>query len=120
MIVKEYFNKYLKDGNSVTFIVAKAEKDNATPFYHPAYITTPICYVREWLKNDKMVDYIVLNDKQPPIDWLSGAKWSSQFNCGFLTCILIISREELHKLYGEEQVDSIEKFIENEIEKRVR
>lgn len=115
MTVKEYFNRYLKDNDSVTFIVAKAEKDKATPFYHQVYSTTPIYCVWEWLKNDKMVDYIVLNDKQAPIDWLSGAMWNNQFNCGHLTSMLIISKEELHKLYSKEQADSIEKYIENKI-----
>lgn len=117
MTVKEYFKKYLKDNDSVTFIIAKAEKDETTPFYHTVYNTTPILCVWEWLEVDE-VDYIVLNDKQPPIDWLSGASWNNTFKRGDLTCMLIISRDELHTLYSEEQADSMEKFIDNEISKR--
>ena len=120
MTVKEYFKNHLKDNDSVTFIIAKAEKDAMSPFYHPTYATTPINYVWQWIKNDKIMDYIILNDKQSPIDWLSGAKWNNQFNRGYLTCMLIISREELHTLYSKEQADSMEKFIENEIAKRVK
>lgn len=119
MTVKEYFNRYLKDNNSVTFIVAKAKKDDATPFYHPVYSTTPILCVWEWMETD-IVDYIVLNNNQAPIDWLSGAMWIHQFNCGHLTSMLIISKEELHKLYSKEQADSMEKYIENEIVKRIK
>lgn len=116
MTVKEYFKKYLKDNNAVTFIIAKAEKDKATPFYHPVYNTTPILHVWEWLEDDKM-DYIVLNDKQAPIDWLSGSSWNNAFKRGDLTCMLIISREEFYTLYSQEQANSMEKFIENEISK---
>ena len=118
MTVKEYLEKYRKDNVSVTFIVAKAEKDEMSPFYHPVYMTTPIFNVWEWMKNDKMMDYIVLNDNQAPIDWLSGANWNNRYNHGDLTCMLVISKEELHTLYSKEQAASIEKFIEKEIVKK--
>ena len=117
MTVKEYFENHLKENDKVTFIVAKAEKDKTTPFYSPVYTTTPIRCVWEWLEVDNVMNYIILNDKQPPIDWLSGAKWNNDFKRGNLTCMLVISRDELYTLYSKEQANSMEKFIDNEIAK---
>ena len=114
MKVREYLDKKLNIANDVTFIVAKAEKDEHTPFYHSVYATTPIHTVSEW-KDSKMMDYIILNDKQNPIDWLSGATWNNRFKSGDLTCMLVISQEDMYTLYSKEQADRMEKFIENKI-----
>lgn len=115
MTVKEYFQKYLKDSNSVAFIIAKAEKDEASPFYHAIYRTTPMRGVYEWLNGGSTLDYIVLNDKQAPIDWLSGVPWINHFKSGHLINMLIISKEDLDVLYGQEGANSMEKFIEEKI-----
>ena len=115
MTVKEYFDMYLQKNDHVTFIITRAEKDTTTPFYHNVYTTTPIFCVWEWLKNDKMMDCIILNDKQPPIDWLSGAIWNNMFNRNDLDCMLVISRDELYTLYSKEQADSLERFIDKTI-----
>lgn len=119
MTVREYFKRYGNGENvhgirEVTFIIAKAEKDEHSPYNHPVYTTTPIRVVGEWMES-KIMDYIVLNDCQPPIDWMSGAMWKHQFKRGWLTSMLIISREELCKLYSEEQAASMEAFINKEI-----
>lgn len=116
MKVKEYL-EHLKVSNDVTFIIAKAEKYENVQSYYPVYKTTPIYKVSEWKNNESgILDYVVLNNKQNPIDWLSGSRWNNQFEAGRLECILAIKQEELYTLYSnKEQADSLEKFIENEI-----
>lgn len=117
MKVKEYFQlAQLGKYSDVTFIKARARKDANTPFHHAEYQTTPICPVIEWC-DSKLMSYIVLNNKQAPIDWLSGAKWLHNFNCGNLHSLLIISEEDLKTLYGEKQAQSMEKYIDDEIKK---
>lgn len=115
MKVKEYLQNK-KPSDQVTFVVVKAEKDEHSPFYHNAYTTTPIMYVQD-VVNSKINDYIILNDKQNPIDWLSGAKWNNWFKADHLMCMLVISQEEFYKMYSKEQADGMELFIEKEIRK---
>jgi hypothetical protein len=114
MKVKEYLKKYNVTGD-VTFIIAKAEKDENTPFYHSAYVTTPITHAT-WLEDKcpRMLDYVVLNDHQPPIDWLSGSNWNMPYSKGWLRCMLVTTEEELKKMYSEEQAKSIERFCETQ------
>ena len=114
MLVREF----LKDiKGQVTFIKARARKDAHTPFYHAEYQTTPIRFVGEW-KNE-ILDYIILNDAQPPIDWLSGAPWKISFDRGCLTSLLVISPEDLELLYSsKEQRDHMIKFIDEKIAER--
>ena len=101
----------------VTFIKARARKDARTPFYHAEYQTTPIRRVQEWEGN--ILDYIILNDAQPPIDWLSGSPWQNQFKRGDLTSLLVISPEDLALLYpNEEQRAHMVEFIDEKIAER--
>lgn len=114
MLVKEF----LKDiTGEVTFIKARARKDANTPFYHAEYQTTPIRRVEDW--TDKILDYIILNNAQTPIDWLSGAPWKMAFDRGDLMSLLVISPEDFELLYpSKEQRDSMIKYIDKEITKR--
>ena len=117
MKVKEYLElaqvgKY----QNVTFIKARARKDANTPFYHAEYQTTPIYTAEEW-KDSRLMDYIVLNDKQPPIVWLSGRGWDNWFKSGHLLSLLIISEDDSKLLNGENQTYSLEQFIDEEIKK---
>lgn len=110
MKVKEYFKKYNVNGD-VTFIIAKAEKDSNTPFYHSVYETTPMQHVSRWCESD-VAEYIVLNDHQTPIDWLSGAKWKTQYDSGWLKCMLVIAKDDLVTMYSEKQAEGIAQFCE--------
>lgn len=108
MQVKVYFER-LRKYESVTFIKARARKDNGTPFYHAEYQTTPINTVEQW-QNSRLMDYIVLNDNQPQIEWLCG---------GYLKhvrCMLIISPDDFALLYpsAEQRQDLID-FIDKKI-----
>lgn len=109
MRVEKYFEG-LKKYDTVTFIKARARKDANTPFYHAEYQTTPLNTVNCWMKDKSILDYIILNDRQTPIEWLSGASWAHE------RCLLIISAEDFALLYpSEEQRKSIETFIEKKI-----
>lgn len=113
MTVREHlekFNQYV----DVTFIKARARKDANTPGYHPEYQTTPIRTIDEW-KNSNIMDYYVLNDKQCPIDWLSGALWQPAFNNGRLISLLVISKKDLELLYSTEQATSMIQYIDEKI-----
>lgn len=114
MLVREFLKGIKGD---VTFIKARARKDAHTPFYHAEYQTTPIRRVKEW--DGKIMDYIILNDAQTPIDWLSGAPWKNAFDRGCLTSLLVISPEDLELLYSDKkQRDHMIKFIDEKIAER--
>ena len=109
--------EYLKDCNKyadVTFIKARARKDARTPGYHVEYQTTPIRTLAEWEKSNLM-NYYILNDKQCPIDWLSGAIWKYAFNSGRLISLLVISKEDLETLFSKEQASSMIEYIDKKI-----
>ena len=113
MLVKEYLNT-LNANQDVTFIKAVAQKDENSPFYSEVYHTTPIRQAHEW-QNSSVSDFYILNHKQCPIDWLSGATWKNQFEKGHLKSLLIISKEDIEKLYSPKQAAETIKFIEGVI-----
>lgn len=116
MTVREYLkgcNKYA----DVTFIKARARKDANTPGYHAEYQTTPIRTLAEWEKSNLM-DYYILNDKQCPIDWLSGASWKVAFDNGRLISLLVISKEDLEMLFSKEQASRMTECISKKINSR--
>lgn len=115
MKVREYIEyKGIDKSTELTFICAVAKADEHTPFYHAEYVTTPIQTINEWEKYPLM-DYNILNDKQTPIDWLSGAQWKNKFDKGILMCMLVISDEDLEKLYHGAQAERILEHIEKVI-----
>lgn len=112
--------EYLKDCNKyadVTFIKARARKDAHTPEYHAEYQTTPIRTLVEWEKSNLM-DYYILNDKQCPIDWLSGSNWKIDFDNGNLISLLVISKDDLKMIYSEEQIVRIIEYIDSKIRRQ--
>ena len=115
MKVKEYFQLTKTPSfTNVTFIKARTRKDAHTPSFHAEYQTTPI-YTLDELKDNKIMDYIVLNDKQNPIVWLSGAPWNTKFKQGHLLSMLVISKEDLTVLYSENQAQSLERYIDDKL-----
>lgn len=115
MTVKELIERY-GICNQITFIKARARKDAHSPFCHSEYQTTPILRVDE-LKT--LLDYIVLNDHQAPIDWLSGARWGVHFHGGELECWLVISPEDFKTLYpSDDQRSGMIRYIDDRIIRR--
>jgi hypothetical protein len=113
MTVREYL-KAFSESTSVTFIKARARKDANTPFYHAEYQTTPIRPIWEWEKS-AIMDYYILNNKQCPIDWLSGAPWKIAFDKGNLLSLLVISKEDIETLYSPKQAQEMIAYIEKKI-----
>lgn len=115
MKVKEYLQKFDKDQH-VTFIKARARKDANTPYYHAEYQTTPAYTISDW-KESNIMDYYILNDKQSPIDWLSGAPMSNLVKRGDLLSLLVITKEDLELLYSPNQAEDMIKFIDTKLQK---
>lgn len=116
MRVKDFLTG-VAPSTQVTFIKARARKDAHTPFYHEEYQTTPIRRACDW--DGGILDYIILNDSQPPIDWLSGSNWKGQFDKGMLKSLLIVSADDFELLMPDEkQRKSTIRFIEQKINDR--
>lgn len=118
MRLKEYLSK-IKPYDDVTIIKARAREDARTPFYHAEYQTTPIYTASDWLKNtnENLLNGVILNDKQPPIDWITGSQWGQTVKAGRLKCLLVASQEDFALLVrSKEQRDSMEKYIDERID----
>ena len=111
MKVRDYLKNFGKFKN-VAFIEAIAREDG---YKHAEYRVTPMRSIEEW-ENSKILDYYILNDKQPPIDWLSGSSWLTSFNKGLFLSLLVINEENFIKLYADkEQREELIKFIDEKI-----
>lgn len=113
MTVLEYLMK--TKVHEITFIKARARKDAASPFYHPEYQTTPMYSRGEALNMKKLSDYIVLNDRQESITWLSGADWNIHIRKGIARCLLVISPEDFKTLYDESQMKHMIAYIDKKL-----
>jgi hypothetical protein len=112
MKVKEYLKSH--DWNEISFIIAKAVKDEATPYYHAEYKTSSLLHPYDDFINF-YDDYLILNDNAFPIDWLSGATWGNAVKRGYAKCLLIISWKDLTALYSEEQARETIEYIDTKI-----
>lgn len=111
MTVKTYLEKFDKS-MEITFIKARARKDARTPKYHAEYQTTPLFSRRECVEERYLSDYIILSDKQRPIDWLCGAPWDRPW----VLCLLVISADDLALLYpNAEQRKGMIEYIDKKI-----
>lgn len=119
MKVKEYLQAIGKiDGEQVTFVIAKAVKNEYSQFYHEEYRTTPIRSAYEWLREDSNTkDYIVLNGEQPPIAHITTKFWLNRFNTGHLSCLLITTEEDIRMIYSEPQATDVIAMYDEEIRK---
>lgn len=113
MLVREYLETVSSNEN-VTFIKTVAQKDEHSPFYSEVYQTTPIRQAYEW-QNSPIADFYILNHKQCPIDWISGAEWKNQYEKGHLKSLLVISEADLHLLYSPKQAAGMIEYIEGVI-----
>lgn len=114
MLVKDYLKNFASN-TSVTFIRAIAHKEEGSARYEEMYKTTPIRQIWDW-ENSPIMNYHILNNKQCPIDWLSGAQWKKQFHRGDLLSLLVISQEDIEKLYSVKQAADLIDFIGKEIQ----
>lgn len=100
MNAREYLEKM--DINSpVTFVIARAVKDEATPFYHYEYRTTPIRSAWDWLSGVWADQYLVVNDDHPPVD-ITG-HWVKAYQAGRLSCATLTTEADLRTMYSEKQ-----------------
>lgn len=75
------------------------------------YFNTPRRTLYEWYNLDKIdpkervrskvLDYVVLNTKVHDINWLSGANWNCAIDSNLMMMLLVMSRDELFKYYGD-------------------
>ena len=79
MKVKDYLQTH--EWSEVSFIIAKAVKDDKTPLFHSEYKTSSLFHHFEDISYYD--DYLILNDKAMPIDWLSGAPWGNEVRRGW-------------------------------------
>lgn len=109
MLVREYLQK-LDGFQNVTFIKAIAQKEDGSSFYDEVYQTTPIRQAYEW-QSSPIMEYYILNHKQAPIEWLSGASWKKQVDNGGLISMLVISKKDIELLYSPKQSADIVAYI---------
>lgn len=100
MTVAEYVKK--TSVPHMTFIKVRARKDAHTPFYHPEYQTTPLYHTFEVEEESILSDYIIMNDRQASITYLSGADWNGWIKKGMARCLLVISPEDFKLLRFDE------------------
>lgn len=118
MTFKEYAEKYLSPSDHVTMIRMHSVKDSNTPFFHSEYSTTPMWTVSDWMRFGSINDVLILNDEQPPIDWLCGASWVNAYRKGWLKCLLVTDMDSMILQYSEEQAKDLIDCCEKQIVKK--
>ena len=101
-----------------TFIIAKAVKDDNSPFYHTEYRTTPIYNVWEWLKTETAEKYIVINADHSPIDITNG--WVNWYKGGRLQCAIITTEEDLYTEMSKAQAERMIAYYDREVRKQMQ
>jgi hypothetical protein len=104
MKVREYLDRF-PSAAPVTFIKQAAGG---------TYSTTPIHSAWEWLNNEVLSDYLVINPDHAPIDVTGG--WTNRYRTGRLHCAMITSEAELLKQYGEKQGRDMIAYYERPID----
>ena len=100
MNAREYLQKQNKL-QSVTFVIAHAVKDAATPFYHYEYKTMPVFTAQEMLQGEWIDKYMVINSDHPPVD-ITGT-WHNWYKSGRLSCAMLTTEDDLRAMYSEKQ-----------------
>lgn len=116
MTVREYLDKIGRA--DVTFIVQKAVKDEASPFYHDEYGTTSVQYSTEWLRGTFADTHIVIVADHPPVD-VTGA-WHNWYKSGHLRCAVVTTEADLITHYGEAQGRDMIAMYDREVRKQMR
>ena len=103
MKVKDYLQQF-PEATQVTFIKLNAGDK---------YSTTPVLAGWEWMANDAICDYLVINADHPPID-ISGTR-GKQYKDGGLKCAVITTEALLLNQYGEKQGCEMVKHYERTV-----
>ena len=101
--------------DTATFIIAKAVKDDSSPFYNFEYRTTPIRTVWEWLEGDTGEKYIVIKADHPPID-VTG-NWINHYKKGNLLCAMVTTEKDMFTKYSEKQAEDMLDYYDKEVRK---
>lgn len=126
MKVREYFKALGIDLScyiEVCFVIGKVVGEGHSKSF--MYRNSPIRTAHEWIRfdesdrNDKILDYNVINIKQPTISWMSGADWNHRIANDKLMSLLVVSDTELHKYYSINQSNEMMEFITKKINKGI-
>lgn len=117
MKVKEWLESKGKN-EQATFIIAKAVKDDNSPFYHKEYKTTPIFCVWEWLQTNTTEKYIVINADHSPIDITNG--WVNWYKGGHLHCAILTTEEDLYTEMSKKQAEGMIAYYDKEVRKQMQ
>lgn len=122
MKVKEYLTKIgISESSSKNLCFVIGEVIDRTIYYR----TSPMRTVWEWFESLNyptthpechVLNFNVLNIKQPVVSWLSGVDWNPIINNGRCISLLIMSDEEFYQYYSKEQGKSMLEYIDKKIE----
>lgn len=127
MTVHEYLEKLgIKPKSEVRLAFMVGEVQEVTKNYkRMVYHSTPVWSIRSWYNCDrvnveervrnKVLDYVILNTEVHDLNWLSGSNWNVAIDEHRMMMILAVPREELRKLYSENQAKETEDFIAKRI-----
>lgn len=105
MTTREYLQKIQarQKYRDVTFIIARAVKDENTPFYHYEFRNTPLRKAEKWLQAEEefLDEQLVINADHAPID-VTGL-WGGLYKRGSISCAMLTTEADLRLLYSEEQ-----------------
>lgn len=119
MKVREYFQALGIDASSyidVNFVIGESVGEGPTKKF--MYRNSPVRTVNEWFGFDRpesVLNYNILNIKQPVISWMSGVDWNGAIQRNQQMSILVISDEELYKQYSQKQGNSMLQYIDKKI-----
>lgn len=115
MKLKEFLQtkKILNKQTDITFTIAKAVKDEHTPFYHNEFYQTPIRSISEWLNLKE--EYIVINPDACPID-ITGT-WQKWYMKGRLLNAVITTEKDLFTHYSESQAKEMINYYDELVKK---
>lgn len=114
MRLRELLEGY-NENKQLTFIIAKAIKDEASPLYHFEYKTTPIRSIWEWKRGESADKYIVIKREHPPID-ITGS-WHNFYSRGDLLCCMVTTEEDMKLKYSEKQAMEMIRWFDEEARK---
>ena len=127
MKVREYLNILGIDSDSysnISFVIGEVIGEGYTKQF--MYRSSPCRTAHEWFSFDyekegkSVLDYNILNTKQPVVSWMSGADWNPAIMRNIQMSLLVVSDEELYKYYSKEQgsemIEHIGKKIKQNIE----
>lgn len=84
----------------MNFVIGESVGEGPTKKF--MYRCSPVRTVNEWFGFDRpesVLNYNILNIKQPVISWMSGVDWNGAIQRNQQMSILVISDEELYKQY---------------------